>query len=98
MRLALTKNYNRSADIFCDEARLAKQKLQRVVITQMSIDHYLNGRESGYQFLLWAIRKSLMPTHVVLTETNTERRNAMGLLLKHDGYQSPDGMNFMKQY
>ena len=96
MRLALTKNHNRNADIFCDEARFAKQKLQREVITQISIDHYLNGRESGYEFVRWAISKCVMPMHIVLSEINRERRKAMGGLLTANGYRSPDGMTFIK--
>jgi hypothetical protein len=98
MRLALTKNQNRSADVFCDEARYAKQTLQRVLISQVSIDHYLNGRESGYQFVRWALSKGLMPAAVILTEASIEHRNAMGSLLERQGYRSADGMNFVKYH
>jgi hypothetical protein len=98
MRLALTKYQHRHADIFCDEARKAKQHLQRHSITQVTIDYYLNGRESGHQFICWAIRKCLMPQHVLLTEANIERRKAMGFLLERNGYRSADDMNFMKYH
>ena len=96
MRLALTKNKNRSGDIFCDEASHAKRKLQREPITQLSIDHYLNGRENGYQFICWALGRSVMPLHIVLTESHLERREAIAKLLIKSGYRSGDEINFMK--
>ena len=98
MRLAITKNQHRHADIFCDEARTAKQYLQRHSIAQVTIDHFLNGRENGLQFMNWAIHKSLMPLNVIITEMNVERRQAMSLLLESNGYRSADGMNFMKYH
>jgi hypothetical protein len=98
MRLALTKNPNRNADILCDQVRFAKQKLQRVAITQVSIDHYVKGRENGYEFVRWALSKCLMPLHVVLTEVNIDRREAMASLLKRNGYRTADNLNFMKYH
>ena len=96
MRLALTKNQLRTADIHCDEARLAKQNLQRIAVNQISIDHFINGRENGYQFLAWGLAKSLLTQNIGLTEINVACRNAMGDLLKRNGYRTPDDLNYFK--
>lgn len=98
MRLAVSKNQNRIADIFCDDARKAKEKLRNSGVTQLYVDHYLVGRENGYQLLAWAIRQQLMPLYVVITERQIEKRLAMNELLSKYGYRSADGTRFMKYH
>lgn len=98
MRLSVSKNQNRFADIFCDDARKAKEQLLKNSVTQLYVDHYLVGRENGRQLLAWAFQQQLMPTYVVITERQPQKRQAMMRLLDANGYRSADGINFMKYH
>ncbi|ODS24045.1 hypothetical protein AB835_05865 [Candidatus Endobugula sertula] len=98
MRLSVSKNQNRFADVFCDDARKAKKQLLKNSVTQLYVDHYLVGRENGHQLLTWALHQQLMPLYVVVTERQLQKRQAMIHLLETNGYRSADGMNFIKYY
>lgn len=98
MRLSVSQNQNRIADFLCDDARKAKEKLRSNSVTQLYVDHYLVGRENGHQLIRWALQQQLMPPHVVITERQVQKRQAMSDLLVNSGYRSSDGMNFMKYH
>ena len=98
MRLSVSKNKNRFADVFCDDAKEAKKQLLQQAVSQLYVDHYLIGRENGHQLLTWAFQQQLMPMHVVVTERQAKKRQAMIRLLETKGYRSADGINFMKYH
>ena len=98
MRLSVSKNQNRFADIFCDDARKAKEQLLKYSVTQLYVDHYLVGRENGHQLLAWAFQQQLMPMHVVITERQPQKQQAMIRLLETKGYRYADGINFIKYH
>ncbi len=98
MRLVVSKNQNRITDVFCDDAKKAKQQLFNHSVTQLYVDHYLVGRENGHQLLAWAFRQQLMPLYVVVTERQSQKRQAMITLLETNSYRSADGINFIKYH
>ena len=98
MRLAVIKNQNRIADIFCDDTRKAKEQLRKNNVTQLYLDHYLVGRENGRQLLTWAINQQLVPNYVVVTEVQPQKRQSIINLLEANGYRTADGINFIKYH
>ena len=96
MRVALSKREFYHADIYCSDSNSAKKTLRENYISILAIDFYLNGRENGTHFLVWAKTKQLLPTYVVVTESDRNKRVLLAEELTKGGYNSADGTTFIK--
>lgn len=62
------------------------------------LDHDLGdtSAETGYEVLVWALEKGLVPHNVTLVTSNPPGRARMEAALRHEGYLSVDGRTFTK--
>lgn len=96
MRLAVSRRGNYHADFYCSDSNSAKKILNENCISIIAVDYYLNGRDNGQHVLEWAIRKNVLPSFVVITESDRTKRMTLMSELLDGGYCSPDGTTFMK--
>jgi hypothetical protein len=59
-------------------------------------DHDLGEIDTGYDVMVWAIQKSLLPNRVQLVTSNPVGRKNMRAALEREGYKTVDGINFKK--
>lgn len=96
MRIAVSKREHYHADIYCVDSSAAKKAIRENHVSILAIDFYLVGRESGQSFLTWARNKKLLPDYIVVTESDRIKRHLLADTLILSGYQSADGMTFIK--
>ena len=96
MRIALSKRECYHADIYCSDSNSAKKLLREKYISLLAVDFYLNGRENGCSILNWARSKELLPTYVVVTESDRNKRVLLAAELTKGGYRTADGTTFVK--
>ncbi len=60
----------------------------------LCLDHDLAATESGYDVLIWALERGLVPANVQLVTSNPVGRSNMRAVLEASGYETRDGINF----
>lgn len=64
--------------------------------TVVCFDHDLGEEETGYDVLVWAIEKDLLPDKVQLVTSNPVGQLNMANALRANGFDSIDGRNFVR--
>lgn len=96
MRLAVSKAGFYQADFYCSDSRSAKKILNERQVSIVAIDFYLVGRDTGCDFLRWGLIKNLLPSFVVITERDRNKRIQLANTLCSGGYRSADNTTFIK--
>ena len=63
----------------------------------LCLDHDLACKESGYDVLVWALARDLVPARVQLVTSNPVGRQNMRAALEASGFITRDGINFARQ-
>lgn len=62
----------------------------------LCLNHDLACEESGYDVLVWALERDLVPARVQLVTSNPAGRQNMRAALVASGYVTRDGIHFMR--
>lgn len=96
MRLSISKRNVYAADCYALDTRAAKRLLRERQVSILALDYHLRGQENGRAMLLWAARKNVLPSYVVITESARDKRLLLAAELLRLGFRSADGANFIK--
>jgi hypothetical protein len=83
-------------DIVARNLEAGKKMLEVCDWECVCLDHDLGAGESGYDILKWAFEKGRVPSHVQLVTNNPVGRKNMANLLKDNGYNNKNGLDFFK--
>lgn len=96
MRLAITRSGFYTADHYCADTRSAKKILREKNVSLVAIDYELVGQGNGCEILDWAAKHALLPSHIVVLESNRVRRTLLAVQLQKIGYRSGDQTTYIK--
>ena len=96
MRVLISKDGRIDADIYCRDARSAKQVLKEQSVNTLFISNYIFGRENGISVLRWAGERNLLPAQVILTDKRKEVCDQFEDCLLRSGYRSADRRTYFK--
>lgn len=60
------------------------------------LDHDLGEKDTGYDVLMWALERQVLPDKVQLVTSNPVGRRNMRAALEYAGYLTVNGMDFLK--
>ncbi|MEJ2416415.1 MAG: hypothetical protein P8Y45_05700 [Exilibacterium sp.] len=96
MELLIDATRTYSVDRITRTVKSGKRILRESTVDTLYLDHYFGDLETGSDLIKWAQQKKLLPEQVVLVSISPSGRADMARLLSNAGYQSADGIHFLR--
>ncbi len=96
MWLLIDDERNLNTEAVARTAEAGKKLLTLGGWSVVCFDHDLGCEESGYDVIVWALERGLLPLHVQIVTANPVGRKNMASALVSYGYVTKDGSNFTK--